>query len=93
MSASIEFCYQRLERSQAGHSGQGITLNEIRSSGYWIVVENSAVKNILYNYVECRKHRGKLGEQKIANSPSCRLNESSSFAIYGIDIFGSFVVR
>ena len=56
-------------------------------------MENSAVKNILYNYVECRKHRGKLGEQKIANSPSCRLNESSSFAIYGIDMFGSFVVR
>ena len=41
----------------AGHSGRGITLNEIRSSGYWIVDANSVVKNILYNCVECHRHR------------------------------------
>ena len=59
----------------AGHSGRGITLNEIRSSGYWIVDANSTVKNILYNCVECCSYRGRLVEQKMANLPSCRLNE------------------
>ena len=41
----------------AAHSGRGITLNELRSSGYWIVGTNSAVKNIRYNCIECRRHR------------------------------------
>ena len=45
-----------------GHSGQGIALNEIRSSGYWILDANSTVKNIIYNFVECRRYRGRLGE-------------------------------
>ena len=45
-----------------GHSGQSIALNEIRSSEYWILGANSAVKNIIYNCVECRRYRGKLGE-------------------------------
>ena len=46
----------------AAHSGRGITLNEIRSSGYWIVDAKSAIKNIIHNCVECRRHRGRLGE-------------------------------
>ena len=77
----------------AAHSGRGITLNEIRSSGYWIVDANSAVKNIIHNCVECRRHRGRLGEQKMANLPSCRLNESAPFTHCGIDMFGPIVVK
>ena len=38
----------------AGQSGQGITMNEIRSSGYWLLDSNSAVNSILYNFVEFR---------------------------------------
>ena len=77
----------------AGHSGRGITLNEIRSSGYWIVDANSAVKNILYNCVEFHRHRGRLGEQKMANLHSCRLKESAPFTHCGIDMFGPIVVK
>ena len=51
----------------AGHSGWGITLNQICSSGYWIVDANSAVNNITYNCVECCRHRGSLGEQEMTN--------------------------
>ena len=29
------------------HGGRGITLNQIRSSGYWIVFANSVVRNVL----------------------------------------------
>ena len=46
-----------------GHSRRGITLNKIRSSGYWVVDANSAVKNIIYNCVECCRYRGRLEEQ------------------------------
>ena len=38
----------------AGQSGQGITMNEIRSSGYWLLDSNSAVKSILYNFADFR---------------------------------------
>ena len=76
-----------------GHSGRGITLNEICSSGYWIVDANSAIKNIIYNCVECHRYRGRLGEQKMAYLHSCRLNESAPFTHCGIDMFGLFVVK
>ena len=33
-------------------SGQGSTMNEIRSSGYWLLDSNAAVKGILYNFFE-----------------------------------------
>ena len=55
-----------------GHSRRGITLNKICSSGHWVVDVNSAVKNIIYNCVECRRYRGRLEEQKMADLPSCR---------------------
>ena len=71
-----------------GHSGWGITLNKIHSSGYWIVDANSAVKNIIYNCVECRRYRERLGEQKMADLSSCRLNGSVPFTDCG-----PFVVR
>ena len=77
----------------AGHSGWGITLNEICSSGYWIVDTNSAIKNILYNCVECHRHKGRLGEQKMANLHSCRLNECASFTHCRLDMFGPIIVK
>ena len=54
---------------------------------------NSAVKNIIYNCVECRTYRGRLGEQKMADLPFCRLNENAPFTHCGIDMFGRFVVK
>ena len=73
-----------------GHSGRGITLNKIRSSGYWIVDANSAMKNIIYNCVVCHRYRGRFGEQKMADLPSRRLNESVPFTHCGTDMFGPF---
>ena len=75
-----------------GHSGWGITLNKIHSSGYWIVDANSAVKNIIYNCVECHRYRGRSGEQKMADLLSCRLNESVPSTHCGKDMFRPFVV-
>ena len=77
----------------AGHSGRGITLNEIRSSGYWIVDAKSAVKNILCNCDEFRIHRRRLEELKMANLSSFRFNESVLFTHCGIDMFGPLVSK
>ena len=78
----------------AAHGGRGITLNQIRSSGYWIVGANSAVKNFIFRCVDCRRLRGRIGEQKIADLPTCRLTETAPFTHCGVDIFGpSFIVK
>ena len=76
-----------------GHGGRRITLNEIRSSGYWIVGANTEVKRIIFNCITCRKLRGKVGEQKMANLPFFRSNEAPPFTYCGVDMFGPFVIK
>ena len=77
----------------AAHGGRGITLNQIRSSGYWIVGANSAVKNFIFRCVDCRRLRGRIREQKMADLPACRLTETAPFTHCGVDIFGPFIVK
>ena len=78
----------------AAHGGRGITLNQIRSSGYWIVGANSAVKNFIFRYVDCRRLRRRIGEQEMADLPTCRLTETAPFTHCGMNIFGpSFIVK
>ena len=45
------------------HSGRGITLNEIHNSGHFIPDANSAVKNPIFDSVQYRRHKGRVGEQ------------------------------
>ena len=51
------------------HSGRGMTLNEIRASGYWIIKARATVTSYLWNCVKCRKMRGGTVTQKVANLP------------------------
>ena len=77
----------------AAHGGHGITLNQIRSSGYWIVGANSAVNNFIFRCVDCCRLRGRIGEQKMADLPACRSTETAPFTHCGVDIFGPFIVK
>ena len=79
--------------SNVAHGGRGFTLNEIQGAGYWIVGANSAVKRVISNCVECRRFRGRVGEQKMANLPACRLKEAAPFTHCGVDMFGPFTVK
>ena len=56
--------------SKVAHGGRGFTLNKIREAGYWIAGANSAVRKVMSNCVECRRFRGRLGEQKMGNLPT-----------------------
>ena len=79
--------------SNVAHGGCGFTLNEIRGAGYWIVGANSAVKKVISNSVECRRFRGRVGEQKMANLPACRLKEAAPFTHCRVDMFGPIAVK
>ena len=75
------------------HGGRPATLNAIRSHGFWVVSGNAQVKKLIYNCVLCRKYRGRLGEQKMADLPEDRVSESAPFTHCGVDVFGPFVVK
>ena len=53
----ISWCHQK-----NAHSGRNMTLNEIRSSGYWVMQGSSAVKKVISRSVTYRRLRGRVGE-------------------------------
>ena len=78
----IGWCHKK-----TGHAGRGMALNEIQTSGFWIVCANSATHKFIHYCVVCRSLRGKLGEQKMAELPF-----EPPFTYWGVDLFGPFVI-
>ena len=78
---------------KAHHSGRGITLNEPRSSGYWIVSGNAIVRQFISKCVTCRHLRGSQGEQKMADLPKSRIEPAPPFTYCGVDFFGPWQVQ
>ena len=64
----IRWCHEKV-----AHSVRGITMNYIRSSGFWIINCNAAVRSYISNCVTCRHLRGNFQQQKMTSLPSDRL--------------------
>ena len=79
--------------SKMHHQGRGVTIAEIRSSGYWIIGLNRCVKGMIHQCILCRRLRGKPMEQKMADLPESRLTPEPAFTNVGCDCFGPFTVR
>ena len=60
-----------------------MTLNAIRTSGFWIVCANSAIRKFIHCYVLCRSLGRKFGKQKMAKLPFDRLQEEPQLLIVG----------
>ena len=84
----ILWCHQN-----TGHSGRGMTLNEVGSSGFWIVNAKTVTGSVIYHCVTCRSLRGKLGEQLMSELPSDRFQESPPFTYRGVDLLGPFTIK
>ena len=84
----IRWCHEKV-----AHSGRGITMNYIRSSGFWIINCNVAVRSYILKCVKCRHLRGNFQQQKMASLPSDRLWEEPPFTYFGVDLFGPFVTK
>ena len=80
-----------LEKTQ--HSGRGVTLNELRTNGYWIINGNAAVQRFISKCVTCRYLRGGAGEQKMANLPKSRVEPAPPFTYSAVDYFGPWCVK
>ena len=84
----IRWCHQKTARS-----GRNITLNEIRSSRYWVMQGSSALKKMISRCVTCRRLRERIDEQIMADLPHDRLKEEPPFTHCGVDIFGPFLIK
>ncbi|XP_064077611.1 uncharacterized protein LOC135195281 [Macrobrachium nipponense] len=73
--------------------GRGLTINEIRFHGLWIVGMSKAVASYIYKCVTCRKSRWPVEEQKMANLPEDRIEDESPFTFSGMDCFGPFLIK
>ncbi len=78
---------------QVRHQGRGMTINELRSNGIWILGCSQAVSSFIYNCVKCRKFRRQTEEQKMANLPSERMETTPPFTYCGMDCFGPFYIK
>jgi len=84
----ITFHHERIN-----HQGRGITLNELRSSGYWIIGGSSAVGRYITNCVTCSKLRSKTEDQKMADLPNDRLQPAPPFTFCAVDYFGPWYIK
>ena len=75
------------------HQGCGLTINRIRSSGYWIIACSAAVRKHIFNCVPCRRLRRPVQGQKMADLPTDRLDSAPPFSYCGVDFFGPWVVK
>ena len=75
------------------HQGSCIKHARIRSSGIWVINGNSAVGHYVSKCVKCRRQRGTPLNQKMADLPTDRLEESPPFTYSAVDYFGPFYIK
>ena len=74
------------------HQGRQITYGAIRNAGLWIVGAKRMVSRIINQCVICRKLRGKLLTQHMADLPPDRLETPPPFTNVGFDVFGPWII-
>ena len=74
------------------HQGKGITLNTLRSNGFWIINMPSIVGRLIQQCVVCRKVRSTTQVQKMADLTEDRCQEAAHFLYSAVDFFGPFYV-
>ena len=81
--AIIRWCHENVAQG-----GRGMTLNNLRQNGLWIISANVVVRGMIYRCVNCCKLRGKFDVQKMADLPKVRHLEIPPLTHCGVDMFG-----
>ena len=84
----VKWCHKKV-----AHCGRGLTINEIRSNGFWVIRCNTIVRILTGKCVKCQLPRGKLGKQKMADLPNDRTLDGPPFTNCGIDMFNPFLIK
>ena len=75
------------------HQGQGMTQNELRQRGYWVIGGSSAVSNLFFRCITCRRLRASVQQQKMADLPEDRTEPAPPFTYCAVDYFGPFHIK
>ena len=70
-----------------------MTVNEIRSNGFWVINCTAAMKSMILKCVDSRKLHGNTWQQKISDLPEEQLIKEPPFSYCGVDMFGPFLVK
>ena len=79
------------ERTQ--HQGKGMTINEVRNNGFWVLGLSSLVSSLIHACVMCRRHRRSPSGQKMSDLPEERVEPSSPFTHVAVDYFGPCYIK
>ncbi|XP_060587192.1 uncharacterized protein LOC132742745 [Ruditapes philippinarum] len=92
-SCQITTLLLRHYHDRTHHQGRGITINELRANGLWILGCSKAVSNLNYHCLTCRRLRSRAQEQNMADLPTDRVDPCPPFTYCGVDYFGPFLVE
>nr|XP_054774509.1 uncharacterized protein LOC129282657 [Lytechinus pictus] len=84
----VRHCHENV-----AHQGRGMTINEVRASGYWILGCSSVVSNCISKCVTCRHLRRSPQVQKMADLPKDRFTPNPPFSYCGMDCFGPWLIK
>ena len=83
----------RHHHRQVHHQGRQITHGAIRQAGYWLIGGHNTVARELNKCVTCKKLRGPVIEQRMADLPADRTEVAPPFRNVGFDVFGHWMIR
>ena len=75
------------------HQGKGMTLNVIRSNGFWVVSASSTLASAISSCVKSQKLWGAVQEQRMSDPPEDHLESTPPFTCCAVDYFGPFIVK
>ena len=78
---------------KVNHMGRGMTHNELRQRGYWIVGGSSPISSFISKCITCRKLWKPLQQQKMAELPEDRSEPAAPFSYCAVDYFGPFMIK
>lgn len=73
--------------------GRQNTHGALRNAGYWLVGGHAAVASLIGQCVTCKKLRGPMLEQQMADLPPDRAEVGPPFTNVGFDVFGPWTVQ
>ena len=82
----------RFYHEQVVHQGRHITEGAVRAAGYWIIGGKHLVSSVIHRCVTCRKLRGRLQDQKMADLPADRPAPKPPFTNVGLGVFGPWAI-
>lgn len=78
----------RHHHTQVKHQGRHLTEGAVRAAGLWILGGKRLINSTLHKCVTCRRLRGRMQEQLMADLPPERLKACPPFTYVGLDVFG-----